>query len=336
MLELICYATHSKSYMVQLLQILSANNSCCKKIFTTSKEGFTILGATAEVLPTKIPLLKTLRSSFKIKAALKQFPQAIFCTDNVQQLRKTTTKQLLFIADTAGLSKTTASIAKIKLANRIFVAEQYMADFLVKEMDMPNEKISIVHFPLQELQESTTDNFKDIYTEGYEYFLFDAATGNKQYLLMALKAFSQFKKWQKSAMKFVVLNNEQMPEKLVDNFAQYKYADDIVFLPISKMQEAMEHCYGAITMERYKPNGFGMLAIQLQAPLIIGQSAVNHAIFGPAALYCEDEASALSKPIQLLYTNEQIAANLRYAGQQLLQNYITVNPNYLLELINNA
>ena len=71
---------------------------------------------------------------------------------------------------------------------------------------------------------------KNVFAEGCDYFLFPVNSVSEHSLIIILKAFSQLKKWQKTSMKMLFLFEKEADEKLLPDFKNYKYKNDVKFL----------------------------------------------------------------------------------------------------------
>jgi hypothetical protein len=179
----------------------------------------------------------------------------------------------------------------------------------------------LVYYKLQLPTQAPDANFKKQLTNDSEYFLYDSKGGTEQQHVLVLKAYSQFKKWQKSSMKLVVISNLTAPEKIVPNFENYKHKADVFFVEPNQQVNLITEAYAAISFSKYSKNSFAMQCLRHNVPCIIADNEINRSVFGNAVLFSMLEQQELSKQIQLLYTNENMAASLRFTGSQLLHKY---------------
>ncbi|HEY0299518.1 MAG TPA: glycosyltransferase [Arachidicoccus sp.] len=72
---------------------------------------------------------------------------------------------------------------------------------------------------------------KEVFAEGEEYYLLKSASNDVNEIVVYLKAFSYFKRWQKSSMKLVLLVSEELTEneKFKDTFSTYLFRNDVFF-----------------------------------------------------------------------------------------------------------
>ncbi len=118
-----------------------------------------------------------------------------------------------------------------KYADGIVVHDEHSLNKL--KNDLPEKKITLIPFGVSEkanaasLVEQTAYKVKR--TGGSDYLLFFADVIKQDELLAFLKAFSLFKKWNRTAMKLVLVVEEKsrrMAESLID---KYLYKDQILF-----------------------------------------------------------------------------------------------------------
>ena len=75
------------------------------------------------------------------------------------------------------------------------------------------------------------EQIKEKYTAGTEYFLYPGPLYPPDPLIILLKAFSHFKKWQQSNMKLVLAGPASRKTKqLKEKLATYKYREDIAII----------------------------------------------------------------------------------------------------------
>lgn len=75
------------------------------------------------------------------------------------------------------------------------------------------------------------EQIKEKYTGGTEYFLYTGPLYPPDLLITLLKAFSHFKKWQRSNMKLTLAGPaSKKTAQLKEKLATYKYREDVVIL----------------------------------------------------------------------------------------------------------
>ena len=129
-------------------------------------------------------------------------------------------------------------------------------------------------------------------------------------LLTLLKAFSLFKKWQKSNMKLVIAGrwawqNEAITEKL----STYKYRNDLVitgYISEQEMAEVMAGAYALIYPSVWEGFGLPLLeAMQCGIPVLVSDQPALRETGGDAACYFDPRhPDDLAEKMKKLYRDE--------------------------------
>lgn len=90
------------------------------------------------------------------------------------------------------------------------------------------------------------EQIKEKYAGGTEYFLYAASIYPVDPLILLLKAFSYFKRWQQSNMKLIVAGaTNRKTEKLKEKLATYKYREDVILIENPAAEALIELTAGA-------------------------------------------------------------------------------------------
>lgn len=163
----------------------------------------------------------------------------------------------------------------------------------------------------------TRETTKNSYTDGCEYFIFSTAEPAAADLLYLFKAFSVFKKWQKSSMKLVITN---VPEVLLPELETYRYRNDVVLLQNIDHQEILSIVAGAYSMVYPVPEdttGMPLLsAFASEVPVITVQTPALQEIGAEVVLYADAaDFNSMGQQMIQLYKNESLRNNLALAGK---------------------
>jgi hypothetical protein len=128
--KVICYAKNKNSYAFQALPALMQQGIQLTQIFSESKISFQFLNIASQNVPKPNTALNRARAIYRIKKACKK-DDASFFTDSLALLHKANILQYLFLDNIEELKQKKFAQKKLAFAQNIFVAEQFIADYLV-------------------------------------------------------------------------------------------------------------------------------------------------------------------------------------------------------------
>lgn len=173
-------------------------------------------------------------------------------------------------------------------------------------------KLKVVHPIVNIIPESLQDwkqhqNTKEKYTQGREFFLLIGTTTHIKELKTVLKAFSVFKKMQKSTMPLVIVEKGLNEHAVAEIIKKYKYKDDVIC--INEPDEATTLKINAAAyacIEHSSHNLFATLqCLALNVPVISLKSLSSEELFGDAVVYTPlNDIASLSEKIMILFKDE--------------------------------
>ncbi|MBC8033082.1 MAG: glycosyltransferase [Chitinophagaceae bacterium] len=162
---------------------------------------------------------------------------------------------------------------------------------------------------------------KDRYTEGREYFLFVGDIDPKRHqLLVLLKAFSQFKKWQRSDMKLVMAgNNTSRTPAFKRKLANYKYREDVLIFEAPQqpiLLQLLASAYAVLYIDKKDIISIDLLnAIQSGVPVIAGKTPLLEKLISNNGIFTAlNDPEELARKLLLIYKNEDLRATLINRG----------------------
>jgi len=203
-----------------------------------------------------------------------------------------------------------------------YIVEHYKLDPLKIDVvsGAANDKYQPVPYALQQ-------GVKERYSAGTAYFLY---AGNIQFIenwVNLLKAFSQFKKWQLSNMKLLLVKNEaEWSKEVLGKLKLYKYRSEIILLKESSVEELATIAASAyaILFPSFS-GGSGVSAIesmQCEVPVIMGGITNLTEDRGGAFLYADTKKPAsIAQQMLKLYKDETLRDKLIEEGKQLVSQY---------------
>jgi len=204
----------------------------------------------------------------------------------------------------------------IKKAASILTVSNFSKQDLIKHFPKAASKISVLYpaarKAFQPLSWEEKSQVKDSYSDGREYFLFVGGIHPRKNLLNLLKAFSLFKKWQKSNMKLLVAGRMAWQyQDLLEKIKTYKYRDDLVMLGAleeTQLTRITASAYALVYPSFFE--GFGMPileAMQSGVPVIASNTSSMPEVGSDAALFADpNDPDAIAQQMLLLYKDEKL------------------------------
>lgn len=278
---------------------------------------------TEVVKQTKISLL----SQHKISSLLKKYKSDVFVTAGTL---KTNVPQVLIAFD-----KITSR--PLKRAQIVIVGSAFSKKEIVRKYKIDENKIDVVYKGVDEIFQPVTfeekQNIKDQYAEGNEYFLCTVKNepGN---LLNLLKAFSVFKKMQKSNMQLLIVFDTAMDKEFSDALRLYKFKSEVKLLEKIRREKSAEITAGAYAFvypfmnEGYLP---ALEAIKCNVPVITSSDEEIIEICSDAALYFNSyDHKDIADKMMLIYKDENLRQQLIEKEKEQLRKYSSNNSANLL------
>ena len=267
---------------------------------------------------------------FKLSALLKKYAANIFININSIASLNIDTPQCLLVADIAmleGLSFSKKDIRSfLNKATTIITFSQFAKNKISKDYFIDEQKIIVFYMagdngylPISETEKEAS---KEKYASGKEYFLFTGELNTANNLIHLLKAFSFFKKRQKSNMQLVIATKTVLPNNaFIKSLASYKYKDDVKLLFDLPQQELATLTASAYAFV-YAPteNNFYLPVVQAMqscVPVIVSNTILMNEICGDAALFTDPAVfEHIADKMMLLFKDESKRNELIEKGKQ--------------------
>ena len=246
---------------------------------------------------------------------------------------RTTIPQLLFInnntEDAELLSKKT--VAALKNATQLVTPSVASKKYLAAEYGIAEAKTEVIsagaETAFKSLSFEEKQTVKEEYTDGKEYFIHTGAIREESNIILLLKAFSFFKKRQKSSMKMVLAGNVAAEyKKFEEKLNAYKYREDVLLLENlepAALQRLTAGAFALLSADAEHTMGLQLLnAMKSGTPVITLTSGLVKEITGENALYSASaDHEAIAGKMMLLYKDEALQQQLSASGRQVAANY---------------
>lgn len=214
----------------------------------------------------------------------------------------------------------------LQKAEQVLTVSEFSKKDILAHYPIDADKISVAYgaarsnfVPIKWTDKVAT---KIAYSGGLEYFLFIGGIHPRKNLLQLLKAFSLFKKWQKSNMKLLVAGRLAWQyEDLVEKLKTYKYRNDVVMLNYVSDEELAKitaSAYALVYPSLFEGFGLPILeAMQAGTPVICSNVSSMPETASEAALFADpNDPDALAKQMLALYKDETLRNQLIDSGLQ--------------------
>ena len=174
---------------------------------------------------------------------------------------------------------------------------------------------NFVPCPWQHQQE-----IKNRVTKGNDYFLVNATFIDEQDFIILLKAFTQFKKWQKSNLNLLIVSTtNNLTTKLTQQLSNYKYKEDVQLLTNIFVDEYAKVLSAAYCFFfPYCTTNFPVQileAMQCHVPVVTNKNNGVQAIFNDSVGYATSvDITAYADKMILLYKDENYRNQLIKKG----------------------
>jgi glycosyltransferase involved in cell wall biosynthesis len=220
----------------------------------------------------------------------------------------------------------------LKKAKSIATVSHFSKNDIVKTYQTPEEKISVVYNGVkdvfQPLPYEAQAAVKETYTEGKEYFIYVGAIHPRKNLVHLLKAFSFFKKRQKSNMKLVLAGRLAWKnDAFLELLKTYKYRNDVVLLHYVEEETLLAQLVASAYAMVYPSlfEGFGVPVVEAMrcgVPVLTSKGSAMEEITEGAALYFDPaNMSDIAEQLMLIYKDERLRAQLIEQGTTVAQQY---------------
>jgi glycosyltransferase involved in cell wall biosynthesis len=212
----------------------------------------------------------------------------------------------------------------IDKAKHIITLSNFSKQDIISTYNVEANKIDVVHSAanhiFKPLDHKEIEQVKDGYADGRAYFLFVGGFHPRKNLMNVLKAFSLFKKWQRSNMKLLVAGTvTQQYDDILIKLKTYKYRDDVVLLDHideARLAKITASAYCVLYPSYFEGLSVPIIeAMQSAVPIITSNNSSMPEIGGDAALYVNpNDAEELAEKMQLIYKDENLRSNLIKRG----------------------
>lgn len=283
-------------------------------------------------------LMGTVFYNRRLSSVLKNINADILINADGITALKTTIPQLLLIQDLAFLyhpefqEKSQLAYLKKNMARFLEKAKVvstisgFSKEDICKHYGTDEQKIHVAGYGINELLKpfdpEEREKVKEQYAEGCEYFIYAGSYHPQKNLLNLLKAFSVFKKKQKSSMKLIICGQKSYgSEDFLNLLKTFKFRDEVKLIDEADDKERaalLASAYAMVYPSFFEGFGFPPLeALQCHVPAIVSRTSALPEVGGDAYLYVNpDNFEDIAAKMMLLFKDETLRNKLIENGKE--------------------
>jgi glycosyltransferase involved in cell wall biosynthesis len=293
--------------------------------------------------PARHPLFWKFWYDVKIPAVLKKYKADVFISVDGLCSLTTSVPQCLVVHDLAFLhypshiQKSHLLFYKryipkfLQKARAIATVSEFSKQDIINHYKIEKDKINVVYSAAKEIFKPVSlevaEATKNKHTAGTEYFLYVGAIHPRKNLVNLLKAFSVFKKRQKSNLKLVLAGRLAWKyNSFIQNLKTYKYRDDVMmlgYLSEDELVRIMGSAYALVYPSLLEGFGVPVLeAMKCHVPVITSSHSSMQEIAGDAALYVDAKSfEDIAEKMMRIYKDENLRKELIEKGKIIAKQY---------------
>lgn len=219
----------------------------------------------------------------------------------------------------------------LKKASVVATVSEFSKNDIIDQYHVDEQKIinvsSAAKTIFQPVEWDEKEAIKTEYADGCEYFIFVGGIHPRKNLLNLLKAFSMFKKRQRSNMKLLVAGRMAWDyDKITEKMETYKFRQDVKLLGYvgeAALAKLVAAAYALVFPSYFEGFGVPILeAMQSHVPVITSNTSSMTEIGEEAALYADPtDAADIADQMKRIFTNENLRSQLVEKGKLVAAKY---------------
>ena len=343
------YPEDSGSFIFEVLRYLANNFPEHQFIFIFPRRSDNRFRFSSNVTPliiepnTKHPLLLKYWYDVKLPGVLRKYKADVFVSFNGWCSQTTRVPQCLvipylnFLNYSHNFQKPSLLFYKkyiqknLQKAKRIATVSEFSKQDIINNYKIEKEKINVIYSVAAENFKSVPADIsketKNKYTDGTEYFLYNGAIHPEEHLVNLLKAFSVFKKRQKSNFKLILASSHTLRhESFIQSLKNYKHRNDVIVLgdlSEDELAKIMGSTYALVYLSLTEGFSIPVLeAMKCHIPVITSPHSPMREIAKDAALYVDAKNfEDIAEKMMLLYKDENLRKDLIEKGKIISSHY---------------
>lgn len=271
----------------------------------------------------KNQLLKYYWYNFKLPSILNRYNANVYFTPVFAASLKSNVPAVIFlheIFETSEAALNASNLKYLRFAKYICSTNPVQLQNISVKYPFLTAKLIDISLPVDSsfkpLSYEAMEIVNERLTNGNDHFTTVITSENKDAVLTLLKAFSIFKKWQKSSFELIIINKTGN-EKIIPQIESYKYREAVHIIPFRKKEEhdIISSSYAFFDLSNISTGKeFVLKAMNCEIPII--STIPSKKIFEEAVLYSEVSDKSLAEKMMLIYKDELLRNKIIEKGNQ--------------------
>ena len=280
--------------------------------------------------------------NFKIRKILKKYKADVFISSQFCSLITGVPQVLIspdlgFIHQPSSVNKKQRLFYKkctprfLKKSKIIIALSQFEKADIIKQYKTDPAKVAVIYEGINENDQPVNFEEREIIKEEYadenEYFIYAGMIGPQKNLINLLKAFSVFKKRQRSSMQLIIAGSRgKQFEQFKKLLSLYKFKNEVKLLsglPEQQTVKIIASSYAMVNPSVYEISAHALLtAMKCEVPAIASSTSAVPELCGEAALYFNPaNHKSIAEKMMEIFTNEKLRKELIEKGNLQVQKY---------------
>ena len=264
-------------------------------------------------------------NQIQLRAYLKKFKVDYYFSSNEASIAIKNVIKIAFLHHSKAI-KQKQKFKKTNNADFLIATNDCVFEKTIKTIPEYKNKAKMIPYGVEKMEPLSLEasiKIKQQHTEEKDFFLAVQNGCSASQLLVILKSFSAFKKWQQSNFKLIIYIDEKQvksSKKLLEN---YKYRSDVLLIHKTENFVTLFGAAYAVVFGGNETNFMEMyqLAFKFKIPMLLPEDELYNAITKNAALYCDFSEKGIADNLILLYKDEtlrnSIIDNMKKKSEQL-------------------
>ena len=249
-------------------------------------------------------------NQIQLRAYLKKFKVDYYFSSNEASIAIKNITKIAFLHHTKAI-KQKQKFKKTNNADFLIATNEYVFEKTIKTIPEYKNKAKMIPYGVERMEPISVDDsikIKQQHSAEKDFFLAVQNGCSTAQLLVILKSFSAFKKWQQSNFKLIIYIDEKQVKSSKKLLGNYKYRSDVLLINKTEDFVTMFGAAYAVVFGGSETNFIEMyqLAFKYKIPMLLPEDEHYKAIAKNAAVYGDLSEKTIAEKLIMLYKDESL------------------------------